>query len=64
MTVPEENRKKTDPTDEAVGEGADTGASSPPGTATGRTMREAMEEAGVRSEDYEGSQGSKGSKET
>ncbi|MFD5266425.1 hypothetical protein [Streptomyces sp. NPDC058335] len=61
MTVPEENRKKTDTTDEVIGEGADTEASSQPGAATGRTMREAMEEAGVRSEDYDGSEGSKGS---
>ncbi|MET9506577.1 hypothetical protein ACFYO5_21180 [Streptomyces sp. NPDC006259] len=61
MTVPEENRKKTDTTDEVIGEGADTGAASRPGEATGRTMREAMEEAGVRSEDYKGSEGSEGS---
>ncbi|MDX3529266.1 hypothetical protein P1P75_23290 [Streptomyces sp. ID05-39B] len=70
MTVPEENRKKTDTTDEVIGEGAGTEASSEPGAATGRTMRQAMEDAGVRSEDYEGSKGaegprgSKGSKES
>src|SRR5688572_25334556 len=46
MTVPEENRKKTDTTDEVIGEGAGTEASSEPGAATGRTMRQAMEDAG------------------
>ena len=60
MTVPEENRKKTDTTDEVIGEGVGTEASSEPGAATGRTMRQAMEDAGVRSEDYEGSKGAEG----
>ncbi|MFM9632354.1 hypothetical protein ACKI10_32575 [Streptomyces galilaeus] len=62
MTVPEENRKKTDTTDEVIGEGAGTEASSEPGAATGRTMRQAMEDAGVRSEDYQGSEGAEGSR--
>ncbi|MFD5255988.1 hypothetical protein ACFWM5_24530 [Streptomyces bobili] len=62
MTVPEENRKKTDTTDEVIGEGAGTEASSEPGAATGRTMRQAMEDAGVRSEDYQGSEGVEGSR--
>ncbi|MFC9291256.1 hypothetical protein [Streptomyces sp. NPDC057052] len=61
MTVPEENRKKTDTTDGVIGEGTDPGGSSRPGAASGRTMREAMEEAGVRSEDYRAAEGSKGS---
>ena len=39
-----------------------TEASSEPGAATGRTMRQAMEDAGVRSEDYEGSKGAEGSR--
>lgn len=60
MTVPEENRKKTDTTDELIGGGTGSGASSRPGAASGRTMREAMEEAGVRSEDYRASGGPKG----
>ncbi|MGV9941512.1 hypothetical protein [Streptomyces sp. NPDC003401] len=52
MTVPEENRTKTDTSDEVIGGGVDSGGSPRPGAALGRTMREAMEEAGVRSEDY------------
>ncbi|MCF4136855.1 hypothetical protein L1856_08390 [Streptomyces sp. Tue 6430] len=52
MTVPEENRKKTHTTDEVIGGGTGSGGSSRPGAASGRTMREAMEEAGVRSEDH------------
>ncbi|MEU8651574.1 hypothetical protein [Streptomyces sp. NPDC048737] len=59
MTVPEENRKKTDTTDEPIDAGAGSGGSSRPGTASGRTMREAMEEAGVRSEDHRASGGPK-----
>ncbi|MFR0355031.1 hypothetical protein [Streptomyces sediminimaris] len=57
MTVPEENRPKTTTTDEVVaGEGneaaKDTSKDSSPG-ATGRTVREALEEAGVSPEDFE-----------
>lgn len=51
MTVPEENRAKTDTTDEVL-EKRDENASRPQG-ATGRTMREALEEAHVRPDDYD-----------
>ncbi|MFH9862029.1 hypothetical protein [Streptomyces sp. NPDC017202] len=61
MTVPEENRKRTDTTDEVTGGGTGSGGSSRPGAATGRTMREAMGETGVRSEDHRAAEGSKGS---
>ncbi|MFF7857241.1 hypothetical protein [Streptomyces sp. NPDC007904] len=51
MTVPEENRPKTHDTDEVVeqrevDETRDQGA-------TGRTMREALEEAEVRPDDFD-----------
>lgn len=59
MTVPEENRRKTRTTDDVIThpqkienenkEKADERAPD----ASGRTMREAMEEAGVKPEDYE-----------
>ncbi|MDG9719525.1 hypothetical protein [Streptomyces sp. DH24] len=60
MTVPEENRAKTDSTDEVLddrrgrpgGQGHDEDAGRPPG-ATGRTLREALEEAHVRPDDYD-----------
>ncbi|MFD5162971.1 hypothetical protein ACFWMJ_33780 [Streptomyces hawaiiensis] len=51
MTVPEENRPKTRSTDELL-EHQDENHSRPPG-ATGRTMREALEEAEVRPGDYD-----------
>ncbi|MEU2541394.1 MULTISPECIES: hypothetical protein [Streptomyces] len=51
MTVPEENRPKTETTDELL-EHQDDDRSRPPG-ATGRTMREALEEAEVRPDDYD-----------
>jgi hypothetical protein len=51
MTVPEENRPKTESTDEVL-ERQDEHHSRPPG-ATGRTMREALEEAEVRPDDYD-----------
>jgi hypothetical protein len=51
MTVPEENRPKTETTDEVVTDRKATADTSPGGT--GRTVREAMEEAGVRPEDFE-----------
>ncbi|GKQ41502.1 hypothetical protein [Streptomyces sp. A012304] len=50
MTVPEENRPKTETTDEVVTGKDDTQRDAPGGT--GRTVREAMEEAGVRPEDF------------
>lgn len=51
MTVPEENRPKTDTTDEVV-EQPPEDTPRPPG-GTGRTMREALEEAHVRPDDYD-----------
>jgi hypothetical protein len=51
MTVPEENRPKTDTTDDVLGQ-RDENAPRPPG-GTGRTMREALEEAHVRPDDYD-----------
>ena len=51
MTVPEENRPKTGTTDEVL-ENRDDDRSRPPG-ATGRTLREALEEAEVRPDDYD-----------
>ncbi|MEU1055809.1 hypothetical protein ABZ397_25060 [Streptomyces sp. NPDC005876] len=56
MTVPEENRPKTDTTDEVLEKTAhedqDEHGDRPAG-ATGRTMREALEEAHVRPDDYD-----------
>ncbi|MEV6961091.1 hypothetical protein AB0M97_18215 [Streptomyces sp. NPDC051207] len=60
MTVPEENRAKTGATDEVLDGRRDrTGrqeraedANRPPG-GTGRTLREALEEARVRPDDYD-----------
>ncbi|MEV6177020.1 hypothetical protein ACIHAR_12100 [Streptomyces sp. NPDC052016] len=51
MTVPEENRPKTGTTDEVVAERKAAEEKAPGGT--GRTVREAMEEAGIRPEDFE-----------
>ncbi|MCT9144390.1 hypothetical protein [Streptomyces violarus] len=51
MTVPEENRPKTQTTDEIL-EHRDENSSRPSG-ATGRTLREALEEAEVRPDDYD-----------
>ncbi len=60
MTVPEENRAKTDTTDEVLAgrrgrQGAqrnDEDANRAAG-GTGRTLREALEEARVRPDDYD-----------
>ncbi|MEU5366825.1 hypothetical protein ABZ354_25700 [Streptomyces sp. NPDC005925] len=59
MTVPEENRAKTDTTHEVLdsrrnrpGTRSDEDANRPPG-ATGRTLREALEEARIRPDDYD-----------
>jgi hypothetical protein len=52
MTVPEENRPKTDTTDENL-EQRDDAARRQQNT-EGRTMREALEDADVRPEDFEG----------
>ncbi|MBQ0826305.1 hypothetical protein [Streptomyces tagetis] len=51
MTVPEENRPKTETTDEVLGQ-REENASRPPG-GTGRTLREALEEARVTPDDFE-----------
>ncbi|MET9395518.1 hypothetical protein ABZY20_34745 [Streptomyces sp. NPDC006624] len=51
MTVPEENRPKTGTTDEVL-EQHDENRDRPAG-ATGRTMREALEEAEVRPDDFD-----------
>ncbi|MGI5430616.1 hypothetical protein [Streptomyces sp. CA-179760] len=51
MTVPEENRPKTETTAEVL-EHQDDPRSRPPG-ATGRTLREALEEAEVRPDDFD-----------
>ncbi|CAM5389619.1 hypothetical protein SALBM135S_08043 [Streptomyces alboniger] len=53
MTTPEENRPKTTSTDQVV---ADTGTDDTrphQEGASGRTIQEAMEEAGVHREDFE-----------
>jgi len=55
MTVPEENRPKTDATDEVVMEAArdkDAERRSTPGPSS-RTLREALDEAGVDRDDFE-----------
>ncbi|MFF8594674.1 hypothetical protein ACF061_25130 [Streptomyces sp. NPDC015220] len=51
MTVPEENRPGTDTADETT---ADRWQSSPKDRgATGRTLREALQEARIRPDDFE-----------
>ncbi|WLW49888.1 hypothetical protein [Streptomyces sp. YU58] len=51
MTVPEENRPKTGTTDELL-ENRETNTPRTPG-GTSRTLREALEEAQVRPDDFE-----------
>lgn len=54
MTVPEENRPKTQTTDDVLDQRdkrAEDASRQPGGT--GRTMREALEEAHVRPDDYD-----------
>ncbi|CAL9603716.1 hypothetical protein SUDANB58_05491 [Streptomyces sp. enrichment culture] len=51
MTVPEENRPKTETTDDVLHQSEEH--ESHPQGATGRTMREALEEAQVRPDDYD-----------
>jgi hypothetical protein len=51
VTVPEENRPKTTTTDKVV-EATDTGDEQQQPGASGRSMREAMEEAGITPEDF------------
>ncbi|MEU4660002.1 hypothetical protein AB0G32_39775 [Streptomyces sp. NPDC023723] len=53
MTVPEENRPKTDTTDEVLERDSREGDAQHQAGATGRTMREALEEAHVRPDDYD-----------
>ncbi|MDI9830317.1 MULTISPECIES: hypothetical protein [unclassified Streptomyces] len=53
MTTPEENRPKTDTTDEVLTEKNASEAGTPDAGATGRTVKEALEEAGVSPEDFE-----------
>ncbi|MEV5427874.1 hypothetical protein [Streptomyces sp. NPDC052701] len=53
MTVPEENRAKTHTTDEVVGNQDQEHDESRPQGATGRTLREALEEAEVRPDDFD-----------
>ncbi len=51
MTVPEENRPKTQTTDELLEQREENPRQA--AGATGRTMREALEEAEVRPDDFE-----------
>ncbi|MGW2638888.1 hypothetical protein [Streptomyces sp. NPDC001348] len=51
MTVPEENRPKTDATDEVVTESAQDERRRTSGPSS-RTMREALDEAGVDRDDF------------
>jgi hypothetical protein len=57
MTVPEENRPKTETTDDVLGNpgNPDDGGTGTPRAqgGTSRTLREALEEAQVRPDDYE-----------
>ncbi|MFC7898332.1 hypothetical protein [Streptomyces sp. NPDC057381] len=52
MTVPEENRPKTDTTDDVLEQRENEETLRQQG-GTGRTMREALEEAHVRPDDYD-----------
>ncbi|EFE65259.1 MULTISPECIES: hypothetical protein [Streptomyces] len=51
MTVPEENRPKTRDTDDIIEQREENGTRDQ--GATGRTMREALEEAEVRPDDFD-----------
>ncbi|MEU1573274.1 hypothetical protein ABZ519_19285 [Streptomyces collinus] len=51
MSVPEENRKKTTSTDDVVETSHERTTAGQGDGATGRTMREAMEEAGLSPDD-------------
>ncbi|AIS01824.1 hypothetical protein [Streptomyces glaucescens] len=51
MTVPEENRPKTTSTDDVIETPHEKTAAGQDDGATGRTMREAMEEAGLSPDD-------------
>ncbi|CAM5363913.1 hypothetical protein [Streptomyces pilosus] len=51
MTVPEENRPKTTSTDEVIDTSDEKTTAEKGDGATGRTLREAMEEAGLGPDD-------------
>ncbi|NSL43071.1 hypothetical protein [Streptomyces sp. 8P21H-1] len=51
VTVPEENRPKTTSTDEVVAARDEEASAEQDNGATGRTLREAMEEAGLHPDD-------------
>ncbi|GHH45651.1 hypothetical protein [Streptomyces candidus] len=51
MTVPEENRPKTTTTDDTLAAQNEGAAEEQDAGATGRTLREAMEEAGLSPDD-------------
>ncbi|AKZ53151.1 hypothetical protein SAM23877_7571 [Streptomyces ambofaciens ATCC 23877] len=51
MTVPEENRPKTTSTDDVIEAPEEKTTAEQADGATGRTMREAMEEAGLSPDD-------------
>ncbi|MDH6223829.1 MULTISPECIES: hypothetical protein [Streptomyces] len=51
MTVPEENRPKTTSTDDVIETPDESTSDARDAGATGRTMREAMEEAGLGPDD-------------
>ncbi|MEU3295557.1 hypothetical protein ABZ722_24740 [Streptomyces longwoodensis] len=53
MTVPEENRPRTESTDEVLTSAETEEQGSPTEGASGRTMREALQEAGVEPGDFE-----------
>ncbi|MFG2679799.1 hypothetical protein [Streptomyces sp. NPDC048392] len=53
MTVPEENRPKTDTTDDVLDQRRREEDEPPTTGGTGRTMREALEEAHVRPDDFD-----------
>ncbi|MGW8697824.1 hypothetical protein ACWGOK_12995 [Streptomyces eurythermus] len=53
MTVSEENRPKTSSTDDVIESPADTGKEEQQPGASGRSMREAIEEAGITPDDFE-----------
>jgi hypothetical protein len=52
VTVPEENRPKTTTTDDVIESPAGTGKEEQQPGASGRSMREAMEEAGITPDDF------------
>jgi hypothetical protein len=53
MTVPEENRPKTNSTDDVLTGADHAEGDTPTAGGTGRTVREAFEEAGVSPDDFD-----------